>query len=264
MKVKIIIKIALLAFVFSCNYKDKSKGGSNEVSPKSKTITNTSNDEVIEKFYKAIDANDQVLINKMLEGAFPATFEPKTKIPPLQSAIWSGHYEITKTLIEKGAKTRSGNFSAIIEASEYGRLDVLKYLIEVRHEKIDEAAFSKASDKYDCAKYLLLRGANQDKGGVDGKLSFLIKAVKNNDLESLKAIKFNKGEIDHNDCEGKTSLIIAIENNFLEILDYLIENGADINKPETFDCGDDIYEGLKPLEIAKKYKNQEIIDRLMR
>jgi uncharacterized protein len=263
---KIIIKIALLVLVFSCNdnNNEKIKKEIKKVSTKTKFITNTSNDEMIEKFYDAIIADDQVLINKMLEKEFPANFEPKTKMPALELAIWENRYEIAKTLIEKGARTRNGDFSSLLVASEYGRLDILKYLIEVRHEKIDETAFSVASfsGKYDCAKYLLLKGANQDKGDIRGKLSFLIETIKNNDLESLKALKFNEGEIDYHDCEGKTPLIIAVENNSLEILDYLIKNGADINKPETFDCGDDISIGLKPLEIAKKKGNKEIIDRL--
>ena len=39
---------------------------------------------------------------------------------------------------------------------------------------------------------------------------------------------------------------------------YLLKKGVDKNKPETFDAGDDISYGKKPVQIAVKMKFTEI------
>jgi len=56
------------------------------------------------------------------------------------------------------------------------------------------------------------------------------------------------------------ALIIAIKNNNIEMVQYLIQKGVDKNKPETFDCGDDISYGKLPIEIAKDNNFEEIVE----
>ena len=46
------------------------------------------------------------------------------------------------------------------------------------------------------------------------------------------------------------------------MVQFLLAQNADKNKPETFDCGDDIYYGKTPLQIAKEKGFSEIVSLL--
>ena len=78
----------------------------------------------------------------------------------------------------------------------------------------------------------------------------------------MNALKFNKGDIDYHNYDGETTLIIAVKKNNPEMVKYLLKKGADKNKPETFDAGDDISYGEKPIQIAAKMKFTEIVKEL--
>ncbi|WP_370630314.1 ankyrin repeat domain-containing protein [Pedobacter sp. D749] len=80
------------------------------------------------------------------------------------------------------------------------------------------------------------------------------------DYKILNALRLTKDDLDFNECNGETALIIAINNNNIAMVQYLIKIDVDKNKPETFDCGDDIYYGKLPIEIAKANNFEEIVE----
>ncbi|UKJ08595.1 ankyrin repeat domain-containing protein [Solitalea lacus] len=219
-------------------------------------------EKAIEEFYDAIFADNnekvkQLLVNKY----FPASYEPRSKTSPLRAAIWQKNITVIKWLVEGGANINSKEQSAVIEAAERGELKILEYLISKGGDIKNTEAFSKAgaNNNYDCARLLLLKGANQELGSIDGKLKVLETATRRSDYEVLNVLRLNKEEINANNCEGETSLIIAVKMNNVSMVKYLLRLGADKNKPETYDCGDDIYYGEKPIKIAKKLKHVEIV-----
>lgn len=58
-----------------------------------------------------------------------------------------------------------------------------------------------------------------------------------------------------NDRENRTLLFIACQNQRFDIMEFLIQLGADVNEPA--------FEGLTPLMIASKNKNQKIVELLL-
>ena len=75
----------------------------------------------------------------------------------------------------------------------------------------------------------------------------------------LNKLNLTNGEINENNCNGETALIIAIKQNNPEMVKYLINKNTDKKKPETYDCGDEISYGKTPIQIARENDFQEII-----
>lgn len=226
--------------------------------------------EVVEEFYDAVFADNTQKAVKMLGTTFPANYEPKGKITPLQAAIWQNNLPLVKSLVEGGANINktlqaskgdeSSSQSAVEVAAGKGTLEILKYLLQ-KEAKIPDTAFNTAAfgHFYDAAKLLLLKGANQNKGDIRGKLWMYEEAVRKSDYEVLNALKLNKEELDSHNYDGETALIIAVKKKNTEMVKYLLKKGVDKNKPETFDAGDDISYGKKPIQIAVKMKLTEIV-----
>lgn len=233
--------------------------GSKSVS-QTKTKATVPSRETVEEFYDAIFANDTQKAIKMIGTKFPANYEPQNKVTPLQAAIWQNNLVLIKALVEKGANINSSNAQAVEVAAEKGTVEILSYLIQ-KGGSISNKAFNTAGfgHFYDSAKLLLLKDASQEKGDIRGKLWVFEQAVRKSDYEVLNALKLDKEEINSHNYDGETALIIAVKNKNTEMVKYLLKKGADKNKPETFDAGDDISYGKKPIQIATKMKLTEIV-----
>lgn len=218
----------------------------------------------IDGFYDAIFANDLPKVKTYLKNKIPGNFEPEGKITPLQAAIWENHLDIVQLLVEAGANINSPQKSAVNEAAEYGRLEILQYLVskggninEKTRSAFDIAAFHK---HYDIAKYLLSIDSEQNMEDSQSRLNMYLMAVEKGDYEVLNLLKLNEDELNFFDCTGQNSLIIAVRQNNVDMVKYLLKRGVDKEKPETFDCGDDINYGDKPIIIARKLQFQSIVD----
>ncbi|MCD0489934.1 ankyrin repeat domain-containing protein [Pedobacter sp. MC2016-14] len=221
--------------------------------------------ELTDEFYEAIFANDTKKVIEMLKSTFPPNYEPKTKITPLQAVIRTAdNITLAKLMVDGGATINDKEDDLILDAAEYGRLEIMKYLIKKGVAYKHNGSFNKAGfyKFYDGAKYLLLKGADQHVGDISGKLWVFHEAVRKSDYEVLNALKLTKDDLDFNECNGETALIIAIKNNNMAMVQYLIKKDVDKQKPETFDCGDDTYYGKLPIEIAKANHFEEIVDAL--
>jgi ankyrin repeat protein len=223
--------------------------------------------EIINQFYDAVFADRTAEALKLIKtGQFPASAEPKTKILPMQAAIWQNNLLLVQTLVQGGANLNPKDLSLVNVAAEKGFLDIVKYLKEKGAEinKTPNGTFSAAaaSKNYECAKYLLIHGADPQLGELSNKLNYFLEAVKRQDYEVINLLKLSKSDLDYNDCAGETALIIAIKANDTKMVAYLINRGVDKNKPETFDCGDDESFGLKPAQLANKLDNKTIVNLL--
>ena len=222
--------------------------------------------KVVDEFYEAIDSNDTEKVKEMLATKIPANYQFKGKVTPLHALILFGgdNLELAKLLVKSGFTTSGKENSDVLYACEYKRLKILKYLILETGASKDNGAFNKAGfyQFYEGAKFLLLQGAKQLDGDIRGKLWVYHEAVKKSDYEVLNLLQLNADELNHNDCEGQTALIISIKNNNKAMVEYLLKKGIKKDKPETFDCGDDIYYGEKPIEIAKKNGATQIVELL--
>lgn len=223
-------------------------------------------DEVVSKFYDAILSNNEQVVIEMLESKeFPGNSEPAGKIAPLQAAIWQNNFNIAMALIEHGANVNSSAYSPVLVAAEYGACEILVYLVEHGASFRENGSFRKAGfyQQYECARFLLMHGANQEIGDLRGKFWVFEQALLDEDYEVLDLLVLTDEEINGMvNCDGENALIIAVKKANVPLVKYLLKRGADKNVRETFDCGDDIYYGLTPVQIAKKNKSVQILELL--
>lgn len=215
-------------------------------------------EEVVSRFYDAVFSDNETVAIGMLESKeFPGNSEPEGKIAPLQAAIWQNNFNIAIALIEHGANVNSPSYSAVLVAAEYGACEILAYLVEhgASFQEIESFRTAGFHQHYGCARFLLEQGANQEIGDLSGKLWVLREAVLREDYGVLELLVLSKDEVNSMNCEGENALILAVKQQDVQLVKYLLKRGADKNMPETFDCGDDISFGLTPAQIAKNNKD---------
>jgi cell division protein FtsI/penicillin-binding protein 2 len=109
-----------LAFVFqSCENKSKVQERK-QTQKKVETVKiSIPTDEITDEFYDAIFENNNQKVKQILETTFPANYEPKNKIPPLQAVIWAAdNLYLAKLFVEGGAKINNEENPAVVVASE--------------------------------------------------------------------------------------------------------------------------------------------------
>jgi ankyrin repeat protein len=102
------------------------------------------------------------------------------------------------------------------------------------------------AQKYRIAEYLLRQGANPLLRNNINKISSdlvssssliypilkdyeLLFASMNNDLETVKSVLNNGALVNFRGCGGYTALMIAVEGGFMEMVDFLLSQGADMS-----------------------------------
>ncbi|MCX2738852.1 ankyrin repeat domain-containing protein [Pontibacter anaerobius] len=83
------------------------------------------------------------------------------------------------------------------------------------------------------------------------KVSPLITAVNNSNVEIVKLLVANNAQVDWRDGFNTTALMYAAANGNKKIVELLIANGADVNATDG--------EGNTVLSAAKEGKNEEVI-----
>ena len=81
-------------------------------------------------------------------------------------------------------------------------------------------------------------------------LTPLLYAINNSRIEIVKFLIENGADIEAEDTEGKTSLILSVENDDIEKVKYLVENGADLEADDGYETASQIAVINKNLEIA--------------
>ncbi len=197
---------------------------------------------------------------------------------PFLRAVSNGHLEVVEYLIKNGADDENMS-NGIIEASQYGRLDVLKYLIEngadatakmSDGETYLEYAISR-SDKYpEVIKYLeslnvssVSNNKNVQVAQIDKtiKCGDIYLSAKNGDLKCVQQNILNGVDVniktENSDMMGNTPLMTASFYGHLEIVKYLIDEGADVNASRR-------YGNITALNEASQNGHDEIVQLLIK
>nr|XP_054757117.1 putative ankyrin repeat protein RF_0381 [Lytechinus pictus] len=158
----------------------------------------------------------------------------------LHLAAEKGHIEVIKYLISEGA-----------EVNKEGRIDVINFLISQRVEvnkgdKDSRAALHYAAENahYDVIKYLISQGADVNKRTANG-WSVLHCAATNSSFGVIEYLLSVTGEVNRNaedqhallpkddplevnkaDNEGRTSLHIAVQHGYIDVVKFLLTSGA--------------------------------------
>ncbi|ORY26004.1 ankyrin, partial [Neocallimastix californiae] len=143
--------------------------------------------------------------------------------------------EIIKYLMENGADPNIGNHSGqtvLMLASEFNNIELVKYLVK-HHTQINAVdddnntalIIACGYNNYEIAEYLIQQGALTDIINNDSYSALMYACRRNNFrlvkllVEGFKIEQFN----------GTESLKIAFENKNIEIIQFLIEHGIDVN-----------------------------------
>ncbi|KAF8417598.1 hypothetical protein EV426DRAFT_578107 [Tirmania nivea] len=198
-------------------------------------------------------------IERLLVQVGGTDLSARTGDTPLHCASASGHQEIAKLLIERGADIaaagRGGN-TPLHSASSNGHQEVAKLLIE---RGADIAAAGRGGDTplhsassnghQEIARLLIERGADIAAAGRGGNTP-LHSAIWNGHQEIAKLLIERGADIAAADSGGDTPLHYATWNGYQEIAKLLIERGADIAAAGSG--------GNTPLHYASRSGRQEI------
>ena len=170
----------------------------------------------------------------------------------LTCAVRSGNIEITKLLIDNGADisidSNYGFYGAtpLIHATITGDYEMVKFLID-NGADVDLSApiiFAVMYDQFDIAN-LLYANITDSKYSNEEKL-LICSYV--GDLDEVKELVLDK-KTDPNVNGSRSPLSVAIESENLEIIDFLIDEGADPNAKFYFS---DMDEKMSAKDYAKE------------
>jgi len=158
---------------------------------------------------------------------------------PLYYAIQKKNIDIIKYLVEHGADVNKGN--SYLKTS-------LDYVFEFIHD----------SSRDDLIKYLVEHHADVNKGDRGGNTILINASGMNHNLTLVRYLVEEAGaDINHQNKHGVSPLISACTsfsvNQNLPIIKYLVEHGADINKP-----GRDNKSALTIMEERSKMSDNDI------
>ncbi len=196
----------------------------------------------------------------------------------VSAASANGHLEIVKYLINNGALVSENNDSPICYASGKGHLEIVKYLFSRganingnNGEPIREAS---SEGHLEVLKYLVDNGADVNLHGklqmdaydewdayeeiYDSHNSYAIfVASKNGHLEIIKYLVENGAYVTES---SNMAIRLARENKHDEIVKYLIDNGADNNPSLSLYTFNSLKGKRKVMEFNKGTTSSDIVD----
>ena len=160
---------------------------------------------------------------------------------PLIAAAKGGHLDIIKYLVSIGANINNYfvhngfykyNITAIGEASDNNKLNVVKYLLEngVDVQVCDNVAVINASNRghLDLVKYLIEKGADVKTTNIA-----LIKAIDNSHFDVAKYLVLVGAPIQTNQSDA---LKVAAQTGNLDMVKYLCESNPNLDINRALDC----------------------------
>jgi len=156
----------------------------------------------------------------------------------LALAAFAGRIEIVKLLVLKGAEINPENpkyTSPLNSAVNEGHTEVARFLIDngavIQPDILSQALQYPDNANPEIIYLLILNGANVNaiSSKTFGGTTALIWAVKNNYLDLVKFILEKKPDVNIQNKNQSTALLVATEYSLNEMAVLLISNGADIN-----------------------------------
>ncbi len=193
------------------------------------------------------------VVEFLLSRAADVHAKDKGGLVPLHNACSYGHYEVTELLVKHGASVNVSDlwkFTPLHEASAKGKYEIVKLLL--RH-----GADPTKKNRDGHMPIDLVKEGDQDVLDLLRGDSALLDAAKKGNLARVQKL-LTPENINCRDSQGRNStpLHLAAGYNNLEVAEFLLENGADVNAQ---DKG-----GLIPLHNASSYGHLDIAALLIR
>jgi ankyrin repeat protein len=189
-------------------------------------------------------------------GTDPNISDDSGTLPLLLAAGLEGSADAVAQLLSHGAipnaSDKDGD-TALIEAAKYGRIDIVKLLLEhganVAAKGDRRITALGATKDVETADVLISRGADTDDildkdtlAKFDNRQKALFKAVIADDDKNIMLAVVNRSELSRPFPDGTTPLQIATMFGRSKMIDWLVEHGVDPAKPDA--------DGLVPLHVA--------------
>uniref|UniRef100_A0A672YJI9 Poly [ADP-ribose] polymerase n=1 Tax=Sphaeramia orbicularis TaxID=375764 RepID=A0A672YJI9_9TELE len=220
----------------------------------------TRNSDVDYRFLEAAKAGDLdtcVKKTKWLQH-FHVCFSSSSGLVPLHNACSYGHYEVAELLVRHGASVNVADlwkFTPLHEAAAKGKYEICKLLL--KHPKYTKCILNPSKKNRDGNMPLdMVKDGDTDIQDLLRGDAALLDAAKKGCLARVQKL-CSPENINCRDTQGRNStpLHLAAGYNNLEVAEYLLEHGADVNAQ---DKG-----GLIPLHNAASYGADDIRALLM-
>ncbi|XP_041368600.1 poly [ADP-ribose] polymerase tankyrase-1-like [Gigantopelta aegis] len=197
--------------------------------------------------------NRVAVVEYLLQQGADVHAKDKGGLVPLHNACSYGHFEVTELLIKHGACVNVADlwkFTPLHEAASKGKFEICKLLIK-------HGADPNKKNRDGHTPIDLVKEGDQDVADLLRGDSALLEAAKKGNLARVQKLSTTEN-INCRDTQGRNStpLHLAAGYNNVEVAEFLLENGADVNAQ---DKG-----GLIPLHNASSYGHVDIAGLLIK
>jgi len=216
------------------------------------------------KFLDAVTSGDVNTVRELVEGG--ANWRGKDKVGrgALHYAAEKGRLEVCQYLCDIGASMTSTDYSGynpLLTAANYNHFDVVKFFLD-KGMKVDDDAqtggknclyFAASHNDMAMVKYLV-----EERGATVYKKSgptALHEAARLGNLEMMNYLLDHGANVNAKEKRGTTPLVYAVFTSKMEVVECLVEHGADPN----IDSG--AYGG-SPMDLARKKDLSDMVDYL--
>ncbi|XP_023016251.2 tankyrase isoform X1 [Leptinotarsa decemlineata] len=187
------------------------------------------------------------VVEFLLQQGADVHAKDKGGLVPLHNACSYGHYEVTELLVKHGATVNVADlwkFTPLHEAAAKGKYEIVKLLLK-------HGADPSKKNRDGATPLDLVREGDQDVADLLRGNAALLDAAKKGNLARVQRL-VSVENINCRDAQGRNStpLHLAAGYNNVEVAEFLLENGADVNAQ---DKG-----GLIPLHNASSYGHLDI------
>lgn len=187
------------------------------------------------------------VVDFLLQHGADVHAKDKGGLVPLHNACSYGHYEVTELLVKHGASVNVADlwkFTPLHEASAKGKYEIVKLLLK-------HGADPNKKNRDGHTPLDLVKEGDQDVADLLRGDAALLDASKKGNLNRVQKL-VTSDNMNCRDSQGRNStpLHLAAGYNNLEVAEYLLKHGADVNAQ---DKG-----GLIPLHNASSYGHLDI------
>jgi len=125
---------------------------------------------------------------------------------------------VIEEIVEVDTTPQEEKDQSLIEASENGHLEIVKYLLENGADVNQQVEIEGSGYEYE-----------DEEESIAYSYTALMDASENGHLEVVKYLIQNGADVNTKDFKGCTALAQASDKGHIEIVKLLIKNGADVN-----------------------------------
>ncbi|RPD43486.1 ankyrin repeat domain-containing protein [Paracnuella aquatica] len=154
-------------------------------------------------------------------------------------AARAGNISVMKKLLAKGIKPTDNAMVMAAMGSRQGpaKMEVYQYLesLGIKPSVVNKTGSNalhylvRRPGQAELVKYFLGKGTNVNQADEDGNTVFISAAAGNAELATIELLQPTVKDINAANKAGATALAMAVRNNSAEVVQYLLDKGANIN-----------------------------------